>query len=272
MKNRDYRNFNQAINYDFMVFVNHHPDAIDILLFRPDPESLETMAVDQDVVGAIESEERSIEYLDPVMTRAVLVPDDYLASAVDAGGEPDGDMAQPVAMLVGEPDVPQQSIVQYREYINDTDVRVVSLYVMRSEIIGEAPGLGIKHYCVPFQAFDYEFIEPPTNLTPTDGEEGVSVTPLLTASEFVLHCNRDDVHAKSQWQIRTSAGTYEPPIYDSGAIGDLCSHELAPGILVAASEYFWRVRYRGLEGDVEGEEAVWSGWSGETKFTTVSGG
>lgn len=267
MKARDYRDFNKAMSGDFMVFVRSHPDACDILLFKPDPESLEKVAVDQDVVGALESEERSLEYLDPIMTKAVLVPDEFPFGAVDAGGEPDGNMGQPVALLIADPEVPRQSVIQYREFVNDTDVRVVSLYVLRSEIIGEAPGACEKHYCLPFQVFDYEFIEPPLNELPEDGADEIGETPALQASEFIVH-GTNDTHGKSQWQIRPEGGTYDDPVYDSQASADLRSHTVPEGTLMADLTYFWRVRYRGAAGDAEGEEAVWSEWSGETTFST----
>jgi hypothetical protein len=269
MKPRDYRDFNKAMSEDFMVFVRNHPDAFDVLLFKPDPNSLETVAVDEDVVGALESEERAIEYLDPVMAKAVLIPDEFPFGAVDTGGEPDGNMDQPVVLLIGDPDIPKQTVASYREFINDTDVRVVSLYILRSEIIGEAPGVCEKHYCVPFQVFDYEFIEPPLNESPEDEAEDVGETPTLTASEFVLHSNEDDTHGKSQWQVRSEDGTYDEPVYDSGACADLRSHVIPAGNLETGNVYFWRVRYRGAEGDEEGEEAVWSDWSEETRFTTM---
>lgn len=267
MKERDYRNFNKAMSDDFMVFVRNHPDAFDILLFKPDPNSAETVAVDQDVVGALEAEERSLEYLDPIIAKAVLIPDEFPFGAVDAGGEPDGNMDQPVALLIGDSDVQKQSVVQYREYINDTDVRVVSLYVLRSEIIGEAPGVCEKHYCVPFQVFDYEFIEPPLNEQPEDEAEDIGESPTLSASEFIVH-GVTDTHGKSQWQIRVENGAYDDPVYDSGTCADLRSHVVPVGHLTAETVYFWHVRYRGAVGDEEGEEAAWSEWSEETKFST----
>jgi len=271
MKGRDYRDFNKAMSDDFMVFVRSHPDAFDILLFKPDLASMEKVAVDQDVVGALESEERALEYLDPVMVKAVLIPDEFPFGSVDAGGEPDGDMEHPAVLLIADPNIPKQSVVQYREYINDTDVRVVSLYVLRSEIIGEAPGSCEKHYCVPFQVFDFEFIEPPLNEAPENEAEGISQTPTLSASEFVVH-GSDDIHGKSQWQVRGESGVYADPVYDSEACADLRSHIVPDDKLIADSVYFWHVRYRGAAGDEEGEEAVWSEWSEETKFSTMEAG
>ena len=268
MKGRDYRDFNKAMSDDFMVFVNLHPDSFDILLFKPDMATLEKVAVDQDVVGALEAEERALEYLDPVMVKAVMLPDDVPFASADVGGEPDGEMEHPVVLLIADSAIPKQSVVQYREFINDTDVRVVSLYIMRSEIVGEAPGVCEKHYCVPFNVFDYEFIEPPANDVPDDDAVDVSITPALSASEFVVH-GTDDTHGKSQWQVRTDAGAYATPAYDSGVCADLRSHVVPTDHLSEGNAYFWHVRYRGAAGDAEGEEAVWSDWSGETKFTTL---
>lgn len=269
MKGRDYRDFNKAMADDFIVFVRNHPDAFDILLFKPDLGSLEQVAIDQDVVGALEAEERALEYLDPVVAKAVLIPDEFPFGSADAGGEPDGNMDQPSVLLIADPDIPKQSVVQYREFINDTDVRVVSLYILRSEIIGEAPGVCEKHFCVPFQVFDFEFIEPPVNESPED-EDSIDETPTLSASEFIVH-GANDTHGKSQWQVRRESGAYEDPAYNSEVCADLRSHVVPPDRLEAAMVYFWHVRYRGAAGDEDGEEeaAVWSEWSEETKFSTM---
>jgi len=267
VKERDYRDFNKAMSDDFLTYVNNHPDAIDVLLFRPDTATLEKTAVTTDVVGALESEERAMEYLDPIIVKAVIIPDAISSSAVDAGGEPDGAEGQPVIMLIGA-DVPKQSVVQYREYINDTDVRMVSLYVLRSEIVGEAPGVCERHYCVPFHAFDYEFIEQPVNDAPDDGAVGLVLMPTLSASEFIVH-GANDTHTKSRWQVRAAAGTYDLPIYDSGESVDLRTHIVPVGLLSVGQTYYWHVRYRGADGDVAGEVEIWSDWSNETRFATM---
>jgi len=268
MKTRDYRDFSRAMADDFMVYVRNHPDAFEALLFKPDQDSPEKTAVNTDVVGALEAEERALEYQDPAIVKVVQIPDEFPFGSVDAGGEPDGNADQPVVLLIGDPSVPKQSIVQYREFINDTDLRAVSLYVMRSEIIGEAPGACEKHYCVPFQAFDFEYIEAPVAESPADEAADIGETPTLAAGEFVVH-GTDDTHTKSQWQVRTDAGAYDDPVHDSEACTDLRTHTLPAGILAPGSDYFWRVRYRGAAGDLEGETEVWSDWSEETRFTTM---
>ncbi len=268
MKTRDYRDFNQAMAGDFLTFVNNHPDAIDVLLFKPVPDSAETLAIDLDVVGALEDEERSLEYSNPIMSKAVIFPDEAPFIVADAGGEPDGNMDQPTILLLADPDIPKQSVVQYREMVDDTNIRVVSLYILRSEIVGEAPGACHKHYCLPFQVFDFEYIEPPVNVSPASNAEDIGETPTLTAGAFAVH-GTNDTHGKSQWQIRAENDAYSDPAYDSEATADLTGHVVPVGNLDADTVYFWHVRYRGAAGDGEDEEAIWSDWSQETKFTTL---
>jgi hypothetical protein len=64
-------------------------------------------------------------------------------------------MDQPVTLVLNVAEVPKQSVVQYTEYADGNAVRQVSLYVVRSEPMGAAPGAGLlKHYCIPFRGFD----------------------------------------------------------------------------------------------------------------------
>lgn len=43
--------------------------------------------------------------------------------------------------------------IQWAEYVDDTNLRDVSMYVVRSEQVGVAPGVYAKLYCLPMQAF-----------------------------------------------------------------------------------------------------------------------
>ncbi|MCB0879256.1 MAG: hypothetical protein KDC46_09790, partial [Thermoleophilia bacterium] len=97
----------------------------------------------------------------------------------------------------------------------------------------------------------------PTNIAPANGSTSTDTTPTLTASAF----NDVDVvntHAASQWQVRTDAGSYAAPAYDSQnetiALTSITTPALATGM------YWFRVRYRDDGG-------TWSGWSTETSFS-----
>jgi len=101
----------------------------------------------------------------------------------------------------------------------------------------------------------------PANVAPIDGASGVSVTPTLTSSSF-SDPDGGDTHAASQWQVRTAAGSYSSPIFDSGTDGaNLTSITLSAGILDGNTTYYWHVRHQDNHGS-------WSGYSTETSFTT----
>lgn len=154
MQPRDYRPTGQAISDNLRTFITNHPDAFDCLLFRADTSAIETIAPGTDVVGSLESNERAITYLNPIPARAVKVPDGLPMSASNDAMEPDGFQEQPVVLILNVSDTPKQSIVQYNEYVDALNVRRVNLYIVQSESMGSMPGAGLRHYCIPFQAFD----------------------------------------------------------------------------------------------------------------------
>lgn len=167
MRIRDYSSFNKPIADNITIYIQNHPDAVEAFLFRANHDLPEQTAVTTDVVGAIESNERSLTYQPPLYTKIVILPDQMPFMAADVGGGPDGNMEQPVVLLIGDADVPKQSVIQYEEYESETETRSISLYVVRSEGMGEAPGVGLRHYCLPF--FSLGAINPPHRWTADDG-------------------------------------------------------------------------------------------------------
>ncbi len=92
----------------------------------------------------------------------------------------------------------------------------------------------------------------PVNLSPADGEAGVSLTPTLQASVFT---DADgDSHADSRWRI----GEHEETVS-----GDLTTFAVPSGWLEYSTSYSWQVSY----GDNTSE---WSAWSAQSSFTTVA--
>jgi hypothetical protein len=130
------------------------PDAVDLLLYKALIGNPETVVETEDVVGSIEADERAIEYDDPIDTRGIFLPFDFGGiMAMDSGAQP-GDFEVPVVMLIKETDIPKGSVVQYDEYVSDTEVQTFSMYILKSEAVGQAPSITMKHYMIPF--FDDE--------------------------------------------------------------------------------------------------------------------
>lgn len=103
----------------------------------------------------------------------------------------------------------------------------------------------------------------PVNKSPANLAVGVSLTPTLSASNF---SDPDgDTMADSHWRMRTETGAYEiASIWESASAGATTSIVVLP-LLETNARYFWQVRYQDSDG-------IWSLWSEETAFTTVSDG
>jgi len=103
----------------------------------------------------------------------------------------------------------------------------------------------------------------PTNESPANGETDVSLAPSLTASAF-SDPDAEDGHTASHWQITDTAGDYSDPVFDSGTdTSSLVKIGLPAGKLDYNTVYYWRVSYRD-------RYDMWSDWSWETSFTTLS--
>ena len=66
----------------------------------------------------------------------------------------------------------------------------------------------------------------------------------------------------SRWQIRSTTGTYDSPVWDSGSSSPATSITVPSGELSYSTTYHWQVSY-------EDNSTEWSGWSSEWSFTTV---
>ncbi|MCX7046479.1 MAG: PKD domain-containing protein [Candidatus Sumerlaeota bacterium] len=102
----------------------------------------------------------------------------------------------------------------------------------------------------------------PRNLWPPDGQQNLTRTPRLRATPF-SDGDAGDAFASSQWRIRTEAGAYTAPAYDTAATTEGATmHDVASGALTADTSYYWQVRYCDSRG-------LWSLWSAETGFRTA---
>lgn len=111
-------------------------------------------------------------------------------------------------------------------------------------------------------AVSFVYVQAPSNTSPTAGQTEITATPTLTSSAFAV-ANGSDTHASSQWQIRTAAGSYAAPTYDSGTDASNKVSLVVPDAILAAgtTTYYWRVRHNGTTHG-------WSEWSTETNFVT----
>ena len=110
-------------------------------------------------------------------------------------------------------------------------------------------------------ATSYVYIQTPVLVSPANNAIDVVEQPTMQTGAFAVS-GGTDTHAASQWQIRTAAGTWDTPHYDSGDSSDLISHVVPAGVLAAGqSIYYMRARHKGAT-------YGYSGYSPEIKITT----
>jgi len=107
----------------------------------------------------------------------------------------------------------------------------------------------------------FTYILTPSNVSPGAGDTNIAEQPTLSGGAFAVH-GTVDTHAASQWRIRSSAGDWATPVYDSGESADLLSHVVPAGnLLEGENSYYFQIRYKGTT-------LGWSDWSQETSFVT----
>jgi len=128
--------------------------------------------------------------------------------------------------------------------------------VAKNDCGGSTPGAVWEFTTAPYGA-----PHRPTNICPTPGSTGISLTPTLMSSDF-SDPDPGDTHAASQWQIRTSTGNYTAPVWDSDIdTENLTSISVPSGELDYYTTYYFQVAHQDNHGN-------WSSWSAETFFTT----
>jgi hypothetical protein len=111
-------------------------------------------------------------------------------------------------------------------------------------------------------AATFEYIVTPQITSPTNGAVDTPEQPTLFSSAFAVH-DGTDTHEASRWQIRSAAGSYTTPDWDSGEDAvNLEEIQVPAGILADGTQtYYARVQHKGTA-------LGWSEWSAEISFTT----
>ncbi|MBM3210768.1 DUF1566 domain-containing protein [Candidatus Poribacteria bacterium] len=109
----------------------------------------------------------------------------------------------------------------------------------------------------------------PNNISPANGQTGITLTPTLKSSPF-SDPDPQDTHLQSDWEIRSETGDYSNPVFGVCSFyipelnNDLTQLEVPSGVLEFNKTYYWHVRY-------QDNHENWSEWSVETSFKTVHG-
>lgn len=146
--------------------------------------------------------------------------------------------------------LPIRQVTNSPEQMTGPSIYAVGPYPMSDKVLQITPGTLVRGHTTQIPAT-------PTNTSPTNAQLVASGAVPLAASAY---SDPDgDVHAASQWQVRTNAGTYASPLWDSGVTTTSLTNATTASI-AGDGTYWFRVRYRDVN-------FGWSPWSAETSFS-----
>lgn len=175
LRPRDFRAPGSLLQTDLATMLKHDPKAFDCLIFPALPGKDETVAVTEDVVGTLDSEERAQTYGQPEQGRAMIVPEEALGFDVLAGELANSFLgaSTPMNILLSMP-VRNYSLIQWREFATpdaeEPELRTV--YVLDSKAAGRTAGAGVVYICAPLPALGEIPDLPPAPAEPEPEEEG----------------------------------------------------------------------------------------------------
>ncbi|WP_028500630.1 hypothetical protein [Microvirgula aerodenitrificans] len=111
-------------------------------------------------------------------------------------------------------------------------------------------------------AASFVYVATPTLTGPAMNAVDIPEQPTLASSPFAVSV-ATDTHTASQWQIRSAAGSYAAPVWDSGTDTVNKTSVVTPAgkLQPGQNSYFLRVRHQGAA-------RGWSDWSNEIRITT----
>ena len=108
---------------------------------------------------------------------------------------------------------------------------------------------------------EFPVAQKPVNISPANGSERISQTPVLEASAFAL----GGTHCMSDWQVAVGDDFQKLVLYSREDTRNLTRIQLPSDMLKSNGLYSWRVRYRG-------SSFLWSEWSEPTSFRVAPAG
>lgn len=104
-------------------------------------------------------------------------------------------------------------------------------------------------------------IRTPANISPAQSATGDTETPTLSGSIYLSLYGLAMVAA--QFQVSTTADFGATVVSTGDIAGTATTYTVSAGVLAVSTAYYWRVRYKDVEG-------VYSAWSAPTSFTTAA--
>lgn len=159
IKPRPHRPIADIHKHDMAIMLAKHPEAFDCLVFpAKSGDNNEVVAINKndDVVTSLESSERRQSYDEPVVARALIIPDDAAEFGMldDGLSESIHGGSQAINIKLSLDGVRKYSLIQWKEYgtPDATEPETKTLYVHDLKSIGHSLGVGAICVCHPLFA------------------------------------------------------------------------------------------------------------------------
>lgn len=148
----------QQIATDLDRIIETHPEAFDGVLFRAISENKEVVAqAEQDIVGSLDSKERTIEYEPPVVVGVIEPTQDIRHYPGLNSGDGYGlqqDDGQYRLLIAGR--VPRYSVIAFPVQQHDGTYTLRIMYVLNIRTLGRKAPAGYIYSLIPYAGGDHQ--------------------------------------------------------------------------------------------------------------------
>ena len=136
---------------DLDLIISANPESFDVVLFKANSETKETVTHETDLVGSLESNERKIAYAPPVVVAALEPLVDIVGyPMLSAGGGYGLQQDQGPYKLLIAGTVPKQSVIAFPVAQHDGTHVIRVMYVLSAESLGRKAPAGYVYTLIPY--------------------------------------------------------------------------------------------------------------------------
>ena len=148
----------RQIKTDLDAIIDSHPEGFDVVLFKAVSSNKESIAlVEDDVVGSLESKERTLDYEAPIVVAAMEPQQDIRSYQGFSSGDGYGllqDEGQYKLLISGT--VPKYSVLAFAVQQHDDTYSLRVMYVIGLRALGRKAPVGYIYNLIPYAGGDHQ--------------------------------------------------------------------------------------------------------------------